>query len=170
VIILAIVLKAIMVTILGLILGDFLSTFIYHVPEHAFGKFHVTVHHSKNKDFYHYAVLSPQWKVLLDGVLGIAPYFLLLPIFLPISVSGCILCYLCGQFHVIWRHTTALSWQTPEKISKVCQYLGIITPEFHWQYHKNGHEAFGDIFVFYDKPARAWLKFLLNLKRRVPIF
>ena len=41
------IVKTIVVTVLLLIIGDFLSTFFYHVPEHVFGKFHTLVHHGK---------------------------------------------------------------------------------------------------------------------------
>ena len=61
-------LKIIVVTALLLIVGDFLSTFFYHVPEHVFGKFHTLVHHGKNRSFIHYAVLSRNPLVVLDAV------------------------------------------------------------------------------------------------------
>lgn len=66
-------LKAILTAWLLLIAGDFLSTLIYHVPEHAFGRFHVGVHYGKNRDFFHYAVLSRHPLVMLDGFLGLCP-------------------------------------------------------------------------------------------------
>ena len=158
--------KTIVVAIIGLILGDFLSTFIWHVPQHVFGKLHLTTHHAKDRGFYHYIVLSSKPAVILDGILGISPYFLLWPILVPISVSGSIAIYLLGQCHSIWRHTSTLGWQTPPAIAHICNTLYIVTPEFHWNHHKNGHHAFGDIFTFYNIPARAWLKFLLGLKRK----
>ncbi len=154
--------------ILGVILGDFLSTFIWHVPEHAFGKLHVTTHHAKDRGFSHYAVLSPKLNVMLDGILGIIPYFFFWPVWVWVfhSPMSILLGYLFGQFHVIWRHTTALGWQTPTPIVRLCNLLFIVTPEDHWEHHKNAHQAFGDIFTFYDVPARMWLKFLLGIKRK----
>ena len=163
-----VVFKTIFFAIFGLILGDFLSTFIWHVPQHAFGKLHLASHHAKNRNFYHYAVLSPKLDVMLDGILGILPYFSFWPVWIWVfmSPSSILLGYLLGQGHTIWRHTTALGWKTPPRIARICKALCIITPEFHWQHHENGHQAFGDIFTFYDAPARAWLKFLLELKRK----
>jgi hypothetical protein len=67
------VLKIFGVAILLLFIGDFLSTFLYHVPEHIFGKFHSLVHHSSNRSFLHYAVLTRNPLVLLDGILGALP-------------------------------------------------------------------------------------------------
>ena len=57
-----------------LLLGDLISTFLYHVPEHVFGKFHAAVHHGKNRNFFHYALLNRNPLVLLDGFLGALPY------------------------------------------------------------------------------------------------
>jgi hypothetical protein len=55
--------EAIAVSGLLLILGDFLSTFFYHVPEHVFGSLHLITHHSLKKNFRHYAILTliPRW-------------------------------------------------------------------------------------------------------------
>jgi hypothetical protein len=80
------VFQAALVALLLLLIGDFLSTFLYHVPEHIFGKFHSLVHHGKNRSFIHY--------------------------------------------------------------------------------HQNAKVAYGDIFTFYDRPARAWYRVLLLLKRK----
>ena len=161
-----IILKAIAIAILVPIVGDFLSTFLYHIPQHAFGKLHLTTHHLKDRGFSHYAFPSSQPSVLLDGILGISFYLLFCPISFPISVSGSILGYLLADLHIIWRHLSALGWQTPPSITRLCKVFFIVTPEFHWQHHENTHRAFGDVFTFYDAPARAWLKFLLGLKRQ----
>jgi hypothetical protein len=64
------ILKAIIVAWVLLLIGDFFSTLVYHVPEHVFGKFHTIVHHGKNRSFLHYAVLTKNPLVLLDGTLG----------------------------------------------------------------------------------------------------
>jgi hypothetical protein len=69
-------LEAIAVAWLLLILGDFLSTFFYHVPEHVFGSLHLTTHHSWKQNFRHYAILTFNPQVLLDGILGALPYLL----------------------------------------------------------------------------------------------
>ena len=71
--------KAIITTALLLIVGDFLSTFFYHVREHVFGKFYILTHHGKNSSFVHYAVLSKNLLVLLDGFLNALPYFIFVP-------------------------------------------------------------------------------------------
>ena len=59
-----VIIKIVLVAWLLLLIGDFLSTFLYHVPEHIFGKFHSIVHHSKNRSFIHYAVFSKNFLVL----------------------------------------------------------------------------------------------------------
>ncbi len=56
--------KAVITAWLLLLVGDFFSTFFYHVPEHVFGKFHSIVHHGKNRSFLHYAVLTKNPLVL----------------------------------------------------------------------------------------------------------
>ncbi len=101
-----------------LLIGDFLSTFLYHVPEHVFGKFHSIVHHGKNRSFIHYAVLTKNPLVLLDGFLGALPYFIFLPFGWQISPTGIILSLVLGELHVIWRHVSVMSWQTPKIIKR----------------------------------------------------
>lgn len=46
-------LEAIFVSWLLLFFGDFLSTFVYHIPEHIFGSLHIKTHHSGKKSFRH---------------------------------------------------------------------------------------------------------------------
>lgn len=147
-----------------LFIGDLLSTFCYHIPEHVFGKLHVRVHHSPNKNFRHYAVLSSQPAVILDGVLGVLPYVLVAILFWSWSPVGVSIGLAFGQFHVWWRHTTALHWQTPRPITWLCGVLLITTPERHWQHHKNTGMAFGDIFTVFERPARFWLLYLRRLR------
>jgi hypothetical protein len=60
--------KAIACAWILLVVGDFLSTFCYHVPEHVFGHLHVQTHHSYKKNFRHYAILTLNLQVLLDGI------------------------------------------------------------------------------------------------------
>lgn len=159
------VLKAILVAISLLLIGDFLSTFLYHVPQHVFGKFHALVHHSKNRSFIHYAVLTRNPMVLIDGLLGALPYFLFVPWFWQISPIGTVLGLAFGEFHVVWRHVSIIKWKTPLQIQQICQFLCITTPEIHWLHHQDAHLAYGDIFTFYDRPAQAWLRCLISLKR-----
>lgn len=158
--------KTIVVAASLLIVGDFLSTFCYHVPEHVFGKFHILVHHGKNRSFIHYAVLSRNPLVILDGFLGALPYFIFIPFAWQISSVGAILALILGELHVIWRHVCVLNWQTPKPIAIVCRVLFIVTPERHFQHHQNAQLAYGDIFTFFDAPAIAWMQFLLALKQR----
>lgn len=160
-------LNAALATLLLLVLGDFFSTFLYHVPEHAFGKFHTLVHHSKNRSFIHYAVLTRNPLVVLDGFLGALPYIIFVPWLWSLSPVGTIVGLALGEFHVVWRHISALEWQTPAPISFLCNLLFITTPERHWLHHQNATVAYGDIFTFFDRPAQLWLQFLLDIKRKL---
>ncbi len=159
-----VIIKIVFVAWLLLLIGDFLSTFLYHVPEHVFGKFHSIVHHGKNRSFIHYAVLTKNPLVLVDGFLGALPYFVFVPFGWQISPTGTILSLVLGEFHVIWRHVSVISWQTPKAISFLCRLLFITTPEIHWLHHKNANLAYGDIFTFYDRPAQKWKQFLTDVK------
>ena len=150
-----------------LLLGDFFSTFFYHVPEHVFGKIHTIVHHGKNRSFFHYAVLTRNPLVFLDGMLGALPYFIFVPWLWQLSPIGTIIGLIFGEFHVIWRHVSILKWQTPKPIEILCNLLFITTPERHWQHHQNAFAAYGDIFTFFDPPAQKWLVFLRWIRRRL---
>ncbi|NJN76447.1 MAG: sterol desaturase [Synechococcaceae cyanobacterium RL_1_2] len=161
------ILKAIVTCLLLLLIGDFLSTFVYHVPEHVFGKFHTLVHHSKNRSFLHYAVLNKNPLVLLDGFLGALPYLIFIPWLWQLSPFGTMLGVILGELHVIWRHVSSLNWQTPSAIAKICRVLWLTTPEIHWQHHQNAMVAYGDIFTFFDQPAQRWLNFLLAFKNKM---
>ena len=158
------IIKIFLVSFLLLLLGDFFSTFAYHVPEHIFGKFHSLVHHSKNRSFIHYAVLTRNPLVLIDGFLGILPYLIFIPWLWKISPVGVILGLILGELHVIWRHVSIIDWQTPTLINKICKMLCITTPEIHYLHHQNSKVAFGDIFTFFDAPARAWFRYLLKVR------
>ncbi len=160
------IIKSIFVATALLIIGDFLSTFFYHVPEHVFGKFHGLVHHGKNRSFIHYAVLSRNPLVILDGFLGALPYFLFIPIGWQISPAGTILGLILGELHVVWRHVSIIDWHTPKAIAFICRMFWITTPERHWQHHQNANLAYGDIFTFYHIPAIAWMEFLVAMKRK----
>ncbi|MEB3250151.1 MAG: sterol desaturase family protein [Merismopediaceae bacterium] len=159
--------KGIGVAVLLLFLGDFFSTFFYHVPEHIFGKFHALVHHSNNRSFLHYAVLTRNPLVLIDGLLGALPYFIFIPWLWRLSPWGTILGLLLGELHVIWRHVSVMDWQTPPKLLRLCNFLQITTPERHWLHHQDARVAFGDIFNFFDPPAQWWLKQLTFVKYKL---
>jgi hypothetical protein len=156
--------EAIVVAWFLLFLGDFLSTFFYHVPQHVFGSLHLTTHHSWKKDFRHYAILTFNYQVLLDGILGALPYLLVALFLWSVSPLGVIAGLLLGQFHVWWRHITALNWQTPKIITLCCQLLFITTPEQHWLHHQKTNLGFGDIFTFFDQPAKTWMRWLRLLR------
>ncbi len=160
------IITAIIAAGLLLLLGDFLSTFCYHVPEHVFGKFHSLVHHSKNRSFFHYAVLTRNPLVFIDGAIGAIPYFIFVPWLWQLSPIGTALGLAFGEFHVIWRHVSILKWQTPKPIEIICKLLFITTPERHWQHHRNAFAAYGDIFTFLDPPAQKWLVLLRFVRRR----
>jgi hypothetical protein len=157
-------LEAIAVAWLLLFFGDLISTFCYHVPEHVFGSLHLKTHHSAQKTFFHYAVLSRNSQVLLDGLLGALPYLLLAVVLWPFSPVGVVTGLLLGQFHVWWRHTKALGWATPKPIVLLCQILLITTPERHWLHHQKTTVGYGDIFTCFELPARAWLRWLRWLR------
>ena len=149
-----------------LLLGDFVSTFLYHVPEHALGRLHCRVHHERKQTFQHYAVLSAHPLVMLDGLLGALPYFILAVALWSLSPAGTAIGLALGECHVVWRHTTKIGWQTSAKMAQLCAAFGIVTPEAHWIHHENGAIAFGDIFTFYDQPAQRWLSALIRIKKQ----
>lgn len=158
------VFRIILVTWALLFLGDFISTFIYHIPEHVFGHLHLKTHHSSKKTFRHYAILISDSWVLLDGLLGALPYLAVSALLWSYSPTGVIVGLLLGQFHVWWRHVSALGWQTPQPIDLICRVLWITTPERHWLHHQNTHVAYGDIFTFFEQPAIRWLRWLRFLR------
>lgn len=157
-------LTAIVVAWCLLFLGDFLSTFCYHVPEHVFGHLHLQTHHAAKKNFRHYAVLSINVSVLLDGILGALPYLIVAFFLGKFSPIGVVVGLVLGQLHVWWRHISVTGWQTPAAIAKLCQVLLITTPEQHWLHHQKATMGFGDIFTCFDQPARAWLRVLRWLR------
>lgn len=157
-------LEAIAVAWLLLFLGDFLSTFVYHVPEHVFGSLHLKTHHSWKKDFRHYAILTLNTQVLLDGILGALPYVLMGVVLWSFSPIGVIVGLLLGQFHVWWRHVSVLEWQTPKFVNFLCQILFVTTPERHWLHHQKTNQGFGDIFTFFEQPSLVWMRWLRLLR------
>jgi hypothetical protein len=157
--------KIILVAFFLLLSGDFLATFAYHVPEHVFGKYHTLVHHSPQRSFIRYAIASKRPQALIIGFLGVAPYLIAAICLWPISAWGAILGLILAEIHVIWRHSSEGESKTPEAWVRFCQSIYITTPERHWLHHQDAMIAYGDIFTFYDRPARAWLQFLRSLSR-----
>ena len=62
--------SGIVATLIVLVVGDFASTFFYHVPQHVWGKLHLRTHHDRKRSYWDHAVLSRSPEVLLDGLLG----------------------------------------------------------------------------------------------------
>ena len=50
---------------------------------------------------------------------------------------------------------------------RLAQPLGIVLPEDHDGHHRNPDVGVGDIFRFYDAPARALLAMLAPASRRI---
>jgi hypothetical protein len=152
-----------------LVVGDLASTFLYHVPQHLWGKLHLRTHHDRSRSYWDHAVISKDPEVMLDGFLGALPYIAIaLPLcFLgPWSAVGAILGLLLGQLHVWWRHTTDLGWASPPLLKRICNGLQIVLPEDHDGHHRNPDIEFGDIFRFYDAPARALITYVRAVQRR----
>lgn len=143
-----------------LLLGDFVATFGYHVPEHVFGKFHSIVHHSPKRSFVRYAIEHRQPIVLVDGFLSAFPYLVFIPVLGKISPWGVGVGLVLAEMHVIWRHRFFPAKPRPAWLSKLCQVLYITTPDRHRIHHQHANQAFGDIFAFYGPPAEWWLKYL----------
>ena len=150
-----------------LLLGDFLATFGYHVPEHVFGKFHGIVHHSPNRSFVRYAIRTRKPLALIDGFLGAFPYLILIPLLWSWSPVGVVLGLALAEAHVIWRHRFNSDYRTPGWVNRLCTAMGITTPERHLKHHQNASIAYGDIFAFYGPPARWWLKWLIDIRQQM---
>lgn len=149
-----------------LIAGDFFSTFFYHVPQHLWFTLHLRTHHDRRRPYLDHAVLSTNPAVLLDGFLGAVPYLVVAALVWHLSWTGALVGLLLGQVHVWWRHTTELGWKTPKALASVLRPLGVVLPEDHDGHHRNPDIEFGDIFRFYDAPARALLAYLAPTSRR----
>ena len=160
--------SAIVATFIVLFVGDFASTFLYHVPQHVWGKLHLRTHHDRRRSYWDHAVLSRDPQVLLDGFLGAVPYLVIAALCASISVYGAVAGLLLGQLHVWWRHTTELGWRTPAWGVRLARALQIVLPEDHDGHHRNPEIEFGDIFRFYDAPSRALIVFFraLDPKRK----
>jgi hypothetical protein len=161
--------SGIVATLIVLVVGDFASTFFYHVPQHMWGKLHLRTHHDRKRSYWDHAVLSRNPGVLLDGLLGALPYVAIAIACSAISVAGAIAGLVLGQMHVWWRHTIELGWVSPAWLRRVARVTGLVLPEDHNGHHINPEIEFGDIFRFYDAPARhaiAWLRAISPRRRR----
>lgn len=163
------ILSLLAATLIVLVVGDFASTFFYHVPQHVWGKLHLRTHHDRRRSYWDHAVISRDPGVMLDGFLGAVPYIIVALACAKISVFGVLLGLLLGQLHVWWRHTTELGWKSPAIVRKVCRALALVLPEDHDGHHRNPEIEFGDLFRFYDAPARKMLVLLRTVSpRRAP--
>ena len=158
---------AIVAAAIVLVVGDFASTFFYHVPQHLWFTLHLRTHHDRKRSYWDHAVLSKDPSVLLDGVLGALPYLAIAACLVKFSWPGALAGLALGQLHVWWRHTTELGWRTPAWLISVLRPLGVVLPEDHDGHHRNPDIEFGDIFRFYDAPARALMAKLAPTSRRV---
>jgi Fatty acid hydroxylase superfamily len=154
------IISALVAMAIVLIVGDFGSTFLYHVPQHVWGKLHLRTHHDRRRSYWDHAVLSRDPGVLLDGFLGAIPYIVLAIAASWISVYGAVAGLVLGQIHVWWRHTTEIGWKSPNWLVALARLTGIVLPEDHDGHHRNPEIEFGDLFRFYDPPARAMLAWL----------
>ncbi len=152
-----------------LVVGDLASTFFYHVPQHLWFKLHLRTHHDRSRSYWDHAVISKDPEVMLDGVLGAIPYLAVAtPFFFlgPWSIAGASLALVLGQLHVWWRHTTEIGWVSPAWLVRVARALQIVLPEDHDGHHRNPDIEFGDLFRFYDAPARAFITYVRGMQRR----
>ncbi len=149
-----------------LIAGDFASTFFYHVPQHLWFTLHLRTHHDRRRSYWDHAVLSKDPAILLDGFLGALPYLVIAAFTSRISWQGALFGLVLGQLHVWWRHSTELGWRTPPWLRSIVRPLGIVLPEDHDGHHRNPEVEFGDIFRFYDAPARALIARLAHRGRK----
>ena len=143
-----------------LLAGDFGSTFLYHVPQHLWFRLHLRTHHDNRRSYAEHAVLSSDPYVLLDGFLGALPYLLVAAWVWHWSPIGAVLGLVLGQLHVWWRHTAELGWRTPTPLKIAARLLYVVLPEDHARHHRKPGLGFGDIFRFYDAPARALIRAL----------
>jgi len=151
------------------LVGDFASTFGYHVPQHLWFKLHLRTHHDRSRSYWDHAVISKDPEVMLDGFLGAIPYLIVAaPFFFfgPFAIAGAVFALVLGQLHVWWRHTTDLGWKSPVVVRAFCRFFHIVLPEDHDGHHRNPDIEFGDLFRFYDAPARAMVGYVRKIQRR----
>jgi len=145
-----------------LVAGDFASTFGYHLPQHIWGKLHLRTHHDKTRSYWDHAIVSRDPAILLDGLLGALPYIVIaaaLAMFGRAAALGAIAGLVLGHLHVLWRHTTEIGWMSPPWLVRLARMTGLVLPEDHAGHHRDPNIEFGDLFRFYDAPARAVLAY-----------
>ncbi len=160
--------SAVAAMLIVLVVGDLASTFLYHVPQHVWGKLHLRTHHDRKRSYWDHAVLSKNPGVLLDGLLGALPYIAVALLASRLSLAGAIVGLALGQCHVLWRHTAEIGWKSPAWLVRFARLTGLVLPEDHNGHHQNPEIEFGDIFRFYDVPARstiAWLRAVAPRRR-----
>lgn len=158
--------SGVVATLIVLVVGDFASTFFYHVPQHVWGKLHLRTHHDRKRSYWDHAVLSKSPQVLLDGLLGALPYIAIAFLCTSLSIAGAIAGLVLGQLHVWWRHTVELGWKSPPALVRFARLTGLVLPEDHNGHHINPEIEFGDIFRFYDAPARSTIAYLRAISPR----
>jgi hypothetical protein len=149
--------------------GDFASTFLYHVPQHIWGKLHLRTHHDSRRSYWEHSIVSKDPQILLDGLLGALPYFAIAALLSTLgraAMFGAIAGLLLGHLHVLWRHTCELGWSSPPRLVRFARTFGLVLPEDHNGHHKNPDVEFGDLFRAYDAPARALLVYARGRVRR----
>jgi hypothetical protein len=145
-----------------LVVGDLASTFLYHVPQHIWGRLHLRTHHDKSRSYWEHSIVSKDPQILLDGLLGALPYFILAVVLAAAgraAAFGALTGLLLGHLHVLWRHTCEIGWESPRWLVRFARATALVLPEDHNGHHKNPDVEFGDLFHFYDAPARALLAF-----------
>ncbi|MBV9402857.1 MAG: sterol desaturase family protein [Candidatus Eremiobacteraeota bacterium] len=157
---------ALIAAIVVLVAGDFASTFLYHVPQHLWFTLHLRTHHDRRRSYWDHAVLSRDPAVLLDGILGALPYVIVAALMLRFSWQGALTGLAFGQLHVWWRHSTDIGWRTPAWMRAVTRPFAIVLPEDHDGHHRDPEAEFGDIFRFFDAPARALIALLAPTSRK----
>jgi hypothetical protein len=58
--------------------------------------------------------------------MGAVPYLIVAVFLWNFSPIGVISGLMFGQFHIWWRHSTALGWQTWKSTTLICQLLFVI--------------------------------------------
>jgi hypothetical protein len=152
-----------------LVAGDFCSTFFYHVPQHIWGKLHLRTHHDNTRSYWEHSIVSRNPSVLLDGLLGALPYFVIagiLAMFGRAAALGAISGLVIGHLHVLWRHTCEIGWVSPPWLVRFARATALVLPEDHNGHHNDPNVEFGDLFRFYDAPARALLAVARDSLRR----
>jgi hypothetical protein len=153
-----------------LVVGDFASTFLYHVPQHIWGKLHLRTHHDNTRSYWEHSIVSRDPHVLLDGFLGALPYIVvagILAAFGRPAALGALTGLVIGHVHVLWRHTGEIGWVSSPRLIRFARATGLVLPEDHDGHHKDPNVEFGDLFRFYDAPARALLAYARDSRRRL---